>query len=288
MTKISEHLSGDTPTFSIELLPPRSEAAERRLEQVLVELEPLHPLFTSITYGAGGSTRERTHELVVRLRHHSPMTPMAHLVCAEHTRGDLDAILSRYRAADVDNILALHGDPPLDAVADQPEGELRHALDLVELAREVGDFCIAVAAHPEGHPRSPDLATDRRFLAAKLDAADFAITQFFFHPQDYLQMVEDLAALGVDKPVIPGIMPITSYKTVAKMAQLSGTEVPVALRNRLEAVADQPEEVARIGVEVATDLGDKLLAEGVPGLHVYTRNQAQATKEIHSNLGFSS
>ncbi len=284
MTRISDLLD-EGRSFSIELWPPRTETAERRLEEVLVELEPLAPTFTSITYGAGGSTRERTHDLVVRLQHHSSMTPMAHLTCAEHGRAELEQILARYRNAGVENILALHGDPPLDSGAELFEGELNHALDLVELVREVGDFCVAVAAHPEGHPRSPDLVTDRRFLAAKLEAADFAITQFFFRVEDYLNMVDQLSALGVDKRILPGIMPITSFKTVAKMAQMSGTEVPPALVKRLEPVADQPDEVRRIGVEVATELADKLLAEGVPGLHVYTMNQSRATREIYDNLG---
>jgi methylenetetrahydrofolate reductase (NADPH) len=185
----------------------------------------------------------------------------------------------------VENILALHGDPPLDAGSDLPEGDLHHALDLVDLARSVAPFCIAVAAHPEGQPRSPDLATDRRYTALKLEAADFAITQFFFRLEDYIDLVESLSALGVDKPVIPGIMPITSVRTVGKMCELSGTEVPRSVTDRLEPVIDRPEEVRRIGVEVATELGQKLLAEDVPGLHFYTMNQAAATREIYTNLG---
>ncbi len=284
MARISDLLQRGR-TFSIELWPPRSETAERRLEAALAELAPLRPAFTSITYGAGGSTRERTHDLVVRLQHESSMTAMAHLTCAAHRREQLEDILVRYRDAGVENILALHGDPPLDADSDLPDGDLRHALDLVELARSVAPFCVAVAAHPEGHPRSPDRATDRRHTALKLEAADFAITQFFFHLEDYLDLVDSLSALGVDKPVIPGIMPITSVRTVSKMCELSGTEVPRSITDRLEPVADQPHEVRRIGVEVATELGQKLLAEGVPGLHFYTMNQAAATREISANLG---
>jgi methylenetetrahydrofolate reductase (NADPH) len=284
MARISD-LLGRGRAFSIELWPPRSEVAERRLEAALAELEPLRPTFTSITYGAGGSTRERTHDLVVRLRHHSSMTPMAHLTCAAHRRDQLEDILRRYRDEGVENILALHGDPPLDADSDLAEGDLRYALDLVELVRSVGPFCVAVAAHPEGHPRAPDRTTDRRHTALKLEAADFAITQFFFRLEDYLDLVESLSGLGVDKPVIPGLMPITSVRTVSKMCELSGTEVPRVITDRLDAVADQPDEVRRIGVEVATELGQKLLAEGVPGLHFYTMNQAAATREIHANLG---
>jgi methylenetetrahydrofolate reductase (NADPH) len=284
MARISDLLDRGR-AFSIELWPPRSETAERRLEAALAELEPLRPTFTSITYGAGGSTRERTHDLVVRLQHQSSMTAMAHLTCAAHRRDQLEDILVRYRDAGVENILALHGDPPLDADSDLPDGDLHHALELVELARSVAPFCVAVAAHPEGHPRAPDRATDRRHTALKLEAADFAITQFFFRLEDYLDLVESLSALGVDKPVIPGLMPITSVRTVSKMCELSGTEVPRSVTDRLDPVADQPEEVRRIGVEVATELGQKLLAEGVPGLHFYTMNQAAATKEIYTNLG---
>jgi methylenetetrahydrofolate reductase (NADPH) len=284
MARISDLLDGGR-TFSIELWPPRSETAERRLEAALAELRPLRPAFTSITYGAGGSTRERTHDLVVRLQHQSSMTAMAHLTCAAHRREQLEDVLIRYRDAGVENILALHGDPPLGADSDLPDGDLRYALDLVELARSVSPFCVAVAAHPEGHPRAPDRATDRRHTALKLEVADFAITQFFFHLEDYLELVDSLSALGVDKPVIPGIMPITSVRTVSKMCELSGTEVPTAVTDRLEPVVDQPEEVRRIGVEVATELGQKLLAEGVPGLHFYTMNQAAATREIYDNLG---
>jgi methylenetetrahydrofolate reductase (NADPH) len=284
MARISDLLDRGR-AFSIELWPPRSETAERRLEAALAELEPLGPTFTSITYGAGGSTRERTHDLVVRLQHESSMTAMAHLTCAAHRREQLEEILVRYRDAGVENILALHGDPPLDAGSDLPDGDLRYALDLVELARSVAPFCVAVAAHPEGHPRAPDRTTDRRRTALKLEAADFAITQFFFRLEDYLDLIESLSALGVDKPVIPGIMPITSVRTVSKMCELSGTEVPRSVTDRLEPVADQPEEVRRIGVEVATELGQKLLAEGVPGLHFYTMNQAAATREIYANLG---
>jgi methylenetetrahydrofolate reductase (NADPH) len=221
----------------------------------------------------------------VRLQRQSDMTAMAHLTCAAHRREQLEDVLIRYRDAGVENILALHGDPPLDADSDLPEGDLRYALDLVELARSVGPFCVAVAAHPEGHPSAPDRATDRRHTALKLEAADFAITQFFFRLEDYLDLVDSLAALGVDKPVIPGIMPITSVRTVSRMCELSGTEVPRVVTDRLEPVVDRPDEVRRIGVEVATELGQKLLAEGVPGLHFYTMNQAAATREISDNLG---
>lgn len=282
MARISDLLARGT-SFSVELWPPRNEAGERRLDQVLRDLEPLRPTFTSITYGAGGSTRDKTHDLVVRLLHEGKMTPMAHLTCAAHSRRQLEEILLRYGDEGIENILALHGDPPLDAGEDLPEGDLPHAVDLVRLVRSTGEFCVGVAAHPEGHPRSTDLTTDRRHLAEKLKEADFAISQFFFRTEDYLRMVDDLNSLGVDKPVLPGIMPVTSVRTMTRMAELSGTEVPPALAARLLDAAEEPDEVRRIGVEVATEIGQKLLAEGVPGLHVYTMNQSAPTRELYAN-----
>ncbi|HVW33856.1 MAG TPA: methylenetetrahydrofolate reductase, partial [Acidimicrobiia bacterium] len=202
MTRISD-LLGAGRCFSFEFFPPKTAEAEAQLQRTLRELAPLRPSFVSITYGAGGTTRERTHDLVVDILRSTTMTPMAHLCCAGHRREELSTILARYRDEGVTNVLALRGDPP--AELNLPPGDLVHAVELVELAREIGQFSIGVAAHPEGHPASPDLASDRRYLAAKLGKADFAVTQFFFRSQDYFRLVDDLAALGVDRPVIPGI-----------------------------------------------------------------------------------
>jgi methylenetetrahydrofolate reductase (NADPH) len=271
--------------FSIELWPPRTVQAEERLERALTELAALEPAFVSITYGAGGSTRDRTHDLVVQLERELGLTAVAHLTCAAHLRSELTEILERYAAAGVRNVLALRGDPPLASDEALPEGELAHAIELVELAKSVAPFCVAVAAHPQRHPDAPDLETDRRHLAAKLELADLAITQFFFDVADYLDLVEWLAARGIDKPVVPGIMPITNVRTVQRMAELAGCEVPPALAERIGEVADDPVEVRKIGIEVATELGEKLLAENVPGLHFYTMNQSAATREILANLG---
>ena len=270
-------------TFSFEFLPPKTDEARRTLERTLTELEPLGPSFVSVTYGAGGSTRERTHEIVVSILRTTSMTPMAHLTCAAHTRAELQDILVRYRDAGVENVLALGGDPP--AGLDLPPGELAYAIELVDLAQEVADFSVGVAAHPELHPSSPDRESDRRHLAAKLRRADFGITQFFFRAGDYLTMLDELAALGVDTPVIPGIMPVTNASQVERMAQLSGAEFPPDLAARLQAVADRPDEVRRIGVEVATALCQELLDAGAPGLHFYTLNRSTATREIYTNLG---
>ncbi|MFN2557609.1 MAG: methylenetetrahydrofolate reductase [NAD(P)H] [Nitriliruptorales bacterium] len=283
MTRIAE-LVAQGRTVSFEFFPPKTDEGERNLRETLRTLEPLRPSFVSVTYGAGGSTRDRTHRIVVDVLRHTSMTPMAHLTCVGHQRQDLVDILQRYKDAGVENILALRGDPPRDQ-PNMTAGDLRYSIELVELVRELGDFSVGIAAHPEGHPQARDLGSDRHYLAAKLQAADFGITQFFFRARDYLDMIEDLVRLGVDKPVIPGIMPVTNVKQVHRFAELSGAAFPPDLADRLYAVADDPDEVRRIGVEVATQLCERLLAEGAPGLHFYTLNRSTATREIYANLG---
>ena len=272
-------------TFSFEFFPPKTPEAELTLEITLAELELLKPSFVSVTYGAGGATRERTHDLVVSINRNTTMTAMAHLTCAAHTRAELAEIVTRYRDAGVENILALGGDPP--AGLDLPPGDLHHAVELVDLVQDVGPFCVGVAAHPELHPSSPDRATDRDFLAAKLERADFGITQFFFRAEDYLGMLDDLAARGIDKPVIPGIMPVTNLSSIQRMAKLSGAAVPPGVVARVEAVSDDPDAVRRVGVEMATELCRELLDAGAPGLHFYTLNRSTATREIYANLGLA-
>lgn len=283
MSRIDALLAAGT-TYSFEFFPPRTDAGEAKLRATLNELEPLGPSFVSVTYGAGGSTRERTHQIVVDMLERTTMTPMAHLTAVNHTRAELAEILARYRDAGVQNILALRGDPPGEDRA--PFWELERALELVELAREVGDgqFAVGVAAHPEGHPASTDLATDRRHLAAKLRAADFGVTQFFFDVDDYLAMVDEVGGHDCDTPIVPGVMPVTNVRQIERFAQLSGAAFPAALAQRLHAVEDRPDEVARIGIEVATELCQRLLEAGAPGLHFYTLNSSTATREIYANL----
>lgn len=287
MTPITELLAKGF-SLSVELWPPRSVDAQIRLEHSLERLEVLRPTFASITYGAGGSTRERTHELVVEILKAQVTTPMAHLACAAHTRAELVSILERYRAAGIENVLALRGDQPLGATTRLDEGELRHAIELIDLAKEIGNFCVAVAAHPEGHPDAPDLPSDRRYLAEKLTRADFAVTQFFFRVDDYFSLVSDLADLGNNKPIIPGVMPITNIRTVSRMAELSGTQLPDDVLARVRAVADDPEAVREVGIEIAAEICSDLLAEGVPGLHFYTMNQVSATIDICERVGIIS
>ncbi len=253
------------------------------MEKTLQDLEPLHPSFVSVTYGAGGSTRDKTRDVVLHIHHDTSMTAMAHLTCTGHRREELAEIVEGYGQAGIDNILALGGDPPTDPSL--PTGDLAHAIELVELIGSLGDFSVGVAAHPEGHPRSPDLASDRRHLADKLARADFGITQFFFEAGHYLRMVDELSALGCDKPIIPGIMPVTNVKSVQRMADMSGATFPQALLERLYAAEHDPEAVRRIGVEAATAMCGDLLDHGAPGLHFYTLNRSTATREIYLNLG---
>jgi methylenetetrahydrofolate reductase (NADPH) len=210
--------------------------------------------------------------------------PMAHLTCSGHTRLELADILVGFRKAGIENLMALAGDAPTDPSL--PAGELTHALELVELARAIGGFCIGVAAHPSGHPRSPSLVSDRRFLAQKLRVADFAVTQFFFDIADYFSLVEDVEAKGLNKPVLPGILPVTNLASIPGIAQM-GCPVPRWLIQRLEAAAERggPDDVAKAGVDAATELCAQLLDKGVPGLHFYTLNRSEATRQIHANLG---
>jgi methylenetetrahydrofolate reductase (NADPH) len=279
---ITERLGGRFVSF--ELWPPRTPQAALALEDALEALAPLAPAFVAITYGAGGSTRERTHDLVVRLVG-SALLPLAHLTCAAHHRSELVDLMRRYRREEVDNLLALHGDPPLAAGAPLPEGDLRYALELLRLARELGFPCVGVALHPEGHPLAPTREVDLTHQAAKLREADFGLTQFFHRAGDYFTLVEELASRGATAPVIPGVMPIVNVRQVERMAAMSGTSIPLDLAERLQRVADDPDEIRRIGVEHATELCRELLAGGAPGLHFYTMNRAAATLEVCANLG---
>ena len=282
MTKIADLLAAGR-TFSFEFFPPKNDDEQAVLVKALRELEPLEPSFVSVTYRGGRSSRERTTSLVAGLATTTSMVPMAHLICVAHTRLELAEILVDFRKAGVENLMALGGDPPTDP--DAGEGELTHAVELVELARAIGGFSIGVAAHPEGHPRSPSLAEDRDRLTEKLRLADFAVTQFFFRIEDYLGLMDDLAARNVDKPVVPGIMPITNLRSVGRMAELSGAAVPTEVVGRIEDAGPDPESMRRAGIDLATELCEKLLAEGAPGLHFYTLNRSTATREIYANLG---
>ena len=279
--RVDELLAGGTTT-SFEFFPPKTDEEERVLERALKELASLDPSFVSVTYRGGAASRERTFNLVRRLHVDGALVPMAHLTCDHHTRAELVEILESYREAGVENLMLLGGDadPEHGAV-----GELRHASELVGLARDVGRFCIGVAAQPAGHPDSPDLDSDRRHLAMKLQAADFAVTQLFFEAAEWRRLVDELAALGVARPVVPGIMPVTTLGSIQRMREMGGV-VPAWLVERLErAAGDGPKAVRAEGVAAASELCAELLADGAPGLHFYTLNRSTATREIVGALG---
>jgi methylenetetrahydrofolate reductase (NADPH) len=282
VTRIADLLAAG-PTYSFEFSPPRTEEQEERLAKTLLELEPLEPSFVSVTYGAGGSTRDTTARIVGHINAETTMTVMPHLTCVAHTREQLVEIIEGYRDSGIENLLALGGDPPEDD--GQYVSDFLYADELIGLAREQGDFSIGVAAFPENHPRSPDTASDRRYLAAKLRLADFGITQFFFQADHYFRMVDELAALGVHTPVVPGVFAFVNVEQARRFAGINGATIPADLDRRLDLVAGKPPEVRKLAVEVCTELSDRLLAGGAPGLHIYTLNFSRATKEIWANLG---
>ncbi|HLX87306.1 MAG TPA: methylenetetrahydrofolate reductase [Acidimicrobiales bacterium] len=283
MARISDLLAGGR-TYSFEFFPPKTDAEQARLVRTLRDLEPLSPSFVSVTYRGGRESRQRTYDLVAGILRTTTVTPMAHLICVAHTRLELAEILVSYRQAGIENLMALGGDPPTDPSAGP--GELLHALELVELARAIGGFSIGVAAHPACHPKSPDRTSDRDRLAEKLQVADFGVSQFFFELDQYLGLVDDLAARGVDKPVLPGIMPVTALRSIPRMAEM-GAAVPGWAVDRLEAAAATggDEAVRQAGIELACELCQGLLEAGAPGLHFYTLNQSTATREIYASLG---
>lgn len=282
MARISDLLAAGR-TYSLEFFPPKHEAGWLSLGRTIGELEALQPDFVSVTYGAGGGTRTKTADLVSWVRRQTAITPMAHLTCQGHTRADIRDTLMTYRAEDVENILALGGDPPAHGAEPAPS-DYRYSSELVDDVREFGGFCIGVAAHPQVHPRSPDRASDRRYLAEKLRTADFGVTQFFFEAEHYLRMIDELDALGVSKPIVPGIMPISNLGQVTRMAHMSGVEVPDWVVQAVAKAGDDMDEAERIGVDLATDLSAQLLEAGAPGLHFYTLNRPWAATQLFANL----
>jgi methylenetetrahydrofolate reductase (NADPH) len=280
---VADLLRRDDPTYSFEFFPPRTPEDADKLWQTLDTLAPLAPDFVSVTYGANGSTRDRTLTITERMARESSLRTVGHLTCASQSRAELVAAIEAYRDAGVHHVLAIRGDMPggpTEPWVRHPDG-LANATELVRLVRETGDFCVGVGAFPDPHPQVRDAALDARLLAEKAEAgAEFAITQLFFRPESYLSLVERVRALGCDIPIVPGIMPITQIGQVARFAEFSGAELPTEVVARLTAVADDPKAVRHVGVEIATELSLAVLAGGAPGLHFYTQNRSLATRSI--------
>ncbi len=279
--------AADRPLASFEFFPPRSEEESELLWRTIHRLAPLRPDFVSVTYGANGSTRERTIHLTERLAQDPDIRTMGHLTCASQSRDELVRTIESYRASGMRHVLAIRGDMPggpTEPFVPHPRG-LANATELVRLVKEVGDFCVGVAAFPDAHPQARDLDLDARLLVEKAEAgAEFAITQLFFDADAYLRLVDRVRGLGCDLPIIPGIMPITRIGQVTRFAEFSGADLPRSVVARLEQVADDRDAVRATGIRIGVELCRRLLDGGAPGLHFFTQNRSTATRSILAEL----
>jgi methylenetetrahydrofolate reductase (NADPH) len=286
-TSIGELLRAGGRSFSFEFFPPKDDEGERILWQSINELEPLRPTFVSVTYGAGGATRDRTVSITGRIARETSMLPMAHLTCVGHTTDEIRVILDQLAAAGVRNVLALRGDPPGGPGTpwESTDGGVEYASELVEFIKSTTDAVVGVAAFPEGHRDAASLEADALAMKAKYDAgAEFAVTEMVLRAGDYFGLVERSRANGVDFPIVPGIMPILNYSSMRRMVELSGREIPDEVMARLEPLREDPAALRAEGIRIATELCDALLEGGAPGLHFYTLNRSKATREIFGAL----
>ena len=296
---ISDILNGDTPSLSFEFFPPRTEQASDALYGVISELEPYKPSFVSVTYGAGGATRDLTHDLVIRIKETTGVPPVPHLTCIGHTEEEIDQILQRYADAGVGNILALRGDPPKDEPDyDRSKDAFKFAADLVAFIKKFNEsgrhpdprgFGIGVAGFPEGHPTTPNRVKEMAYLKEKVDAgADYICTQLFFDNHDFFDYRERCELEGIRIPIIAGIMPVTSLKGMNRMAELAeGARYPAKLIRALQRAGGDAEAVENVGIHYAAQQCAELLDGNVAGIHFYTLNKSRATQQIYSNLGLS-
>lgn len=284
--RIAELYARETPFFSFEFFPPKTDRGYRTLFQTVSDLKKLDPGFVSVTWGAGGSTRRKTVELVARIQREVGIPAMAHLTCVGASPEDMAAALDRIRDEGIENVLALRGDPPRSDPDWRPESDaFQHACDLVRFVRSRWDFCVGGACHPETHPQAVSPEDDLRRLAEKVECgAEFAISNLFFDNADYYRFVERARALGIAIPLVPGIMPVVSWRNLRKMVELNGSRVPAELRARLDRAGDDSERTLEVGVEWATAQCRDLLDHGVPGIHFYTLNKSPATRRIHEDL----
>ena len=291
---IRDILQPGKPTVSFEFFPPKTAESQEQLYTTIRDLEKIHPNFVSVTYGAGGSTRELTHELVLRLKTSSTLDPVPHLTCVGHTETEIAVILERYAASGVSNILALRGDPPRDQPDyDHSRDMFPQAADLVRFIKKFSGhpdkrgFGIGVAGFPEGHPATPNRLLEMDHLKAKVDAgADYICTQLFFDNHDFYDFRDRCALAGIEAPIIAGIMPVTSLSSMKRMAELAGgSRFPAKLLKALQRANGTPEAVREIGLHYATEQCADLLDNGVAGIHLYTLNQSTATREICQRLG---
>jgi methylenetetrahydrofolate reductase (NADPH) len=284
---VRDSFAAGKTSFSFEFFPPKTADDDRLLWTTIRELEQLRPDFVSVTYGAGGATRDHTIEITEHIASDTTLLPVAHLTAVNHSIAELRSIVGRLADAGISNVLALRGDPPGDPMGEwlaHPDG-LHYAGDLVELVRSHGDFTVGVAAFPYKHPRSESIEDDTAWFIDKCRrGADYAITQMFFDADAYLRLRDRVAAAGCDVPIVAGLMPVTNMGIINRSEQFTGAPFPSELLTRFTAVADDPKAVRSLGIDETSRLAQRLLDEGVPGIHFYTLNRSKATREVWGNL----